>query len=70
MYYFNIQDLLKEHRELTSAQIFIEHKKTYGFANRNSIGKSLKKLVELKIIIVEQRSIKHKNGILYFYSLN
>ena len=69
MYYFNIQDILGEHTELTSAQIFIIHKEKHGYVNRNSLGKALKKLVKQEIILVDKRSIEHKNGIFYFYSL-
>lgn len=69
MYYFNVLEILEEKKELTTADLYIEHKLRYGYVNRNSLGKALKKLLECKKIQVDKRNIENKRGVFYFYSL-
>ena len=69
MYYFNILELL-EKGSLTKSQMMIKHTEVYGYCNRTTLGKVLKKLVSLEKIKVTKKTGEHRCGVVYIYSLN
>jgi len=69
MYWFNIQDILKDYKELTFNQLKIEHTFRYGFCNRNSLQKNLSKLVNKGIVKRVKKKDKETNITTFYYHI-
>ena len=70
MYYFNIQDILKEYQNLSSSEIKLKHQELYGYCNRTTLTKVLHKLVDQEIVVVKQSKTLSGKGRNFIYSLN